>query len=249
MRLSRRGFIAGFVACPVCAGLSRAEEATHWSYEGKDGVADWGKVDPNYKACSIGGQQSPVDLKHTLPAEVGSLHIDWKPEAYVILNNGHTIEALVDNPGSVKLDEEVFTLKQFHFHHPSEHAVNGVRHEMEIHFVHANPNGDIAVVGVFVTPGERNEQFAEIIAAAPAKDGEKMFTAPINPESLLPKNRSRFRYEGSLTTPPCSEVVDWNLFEHPLEVAEADIARFKAIFPMNARPIQTTGRRFLLKGA
>ncbi|WP_294541681.1 carbonic anhydrase family protein [uncultured Rhodoblastus sp.] len=248
MRLSRRGFIAGFIACRVCAGLARAEEAAHWSYEGKDGIADWGRIDPTYKACSIGAQQSPIDLKQPMPAQVGGLHIDWKPEAYKILNNGHTIEAVVNNPDSVKLGGEVYQLKQFHFHHPSEHAVKGERHAMEIHFVHAHPNGDLAVIGVFIKPGARNAEFAEIMALAPATAGEKKFGTPIDPNRLLPKKRIRFRYEGSLTTPPCSEVVDWNVFEQPIEVAEADIARFKAIFPMNARPIQTTGRRFLLKG-
>jgi carbonic anhydrase len=247
MRLSRRGFMAGFVACPICAGLARAEGAGHWSYEHGD-AGQWGSLDQTYKACSIGSQQSPVDLKEPLPAEVGPLHIDWSPETYMILNNGHTIQANVTNRDKVKLGDTVYELKQFHFHHPSEHAVNGERHAMEIHFVHAHPSGNLAVVGVFVTPGARNAEFAEIIAAAPANEGEQNLGAPIDPNRLLPENRIRFRYEGSLTTPPCSEVVDWNVFEHPIEAAEADIARFKAIFPMNARPIQTTGRRFLLKG-
>lgn len=138
MRLSRR-FIAGFVACPVCAGLgaglARAEGAAHWSYEGKDGVADWGSVDPTYKACSIGSQQSPLDLKEPLTAEVGGLHINWKPEAYNVLNNGHTIQVNVTNADTVKLRDTIYGLKQFHFHHPSEHAVGGAHHDMEIHFV------------------------------------------------------------------------------------------------------------------
>ena len=248
MRLSRRGFMAGLVACPICAALAEAEGAAHWSYEGHGGPGDWGSLDQTYKACSIGSQQSPVDLKGPLPAQVGALHIDWRPEAYTILNNGHTIQANVTNKDTVKLGDTVYELKQFHFHHPSEHAVKGERRSMEIHFVHAHPNGNLAVVGVFVTAGARNAEFAKIIAAAPTTEGEKTLRAPINPNRLLPKNRIRFRYEGSLTTPPCSEVVDWNVFEHPIEADEADIARFKAIFPMNARPIQTTGRRFLLKG-
>lgn len=101
---------------------------------------------------------------------------------------------------------------------------------------------------MFIQPGAKNADFAALMAAAPTTEGEKMLGAPINPNHLLPRDRLRFRYEGSLTTPPCSEVVDWNVFEHPIEVAEADIAKFKAIFPMNARPLQLTGRRFLLRG-
>ena len=150
--------------------------------------------------------------------------------------------------GGILLDGKPFELKQFHFHHPSEHALGGERTAMEAHFVHANEAGKLAVVGVLMKAGAPNAEFSAIMATAPETEGKKALAAPLNPEALLPTNNRRFRYEGSLTTPPCSEIVDWNIFETPIEVDAADIAKFKSIFPMNARPLQAMGRRFLLKG-
>jgi len=248
MSLNRRGFIVGLMTCPICAGLAMAESTPQWVYEGKDGVADWGKLDKKFEACGIGSEQSPVDLTRPITAAVGPLRIDWKAEAFDIENNGHTIEAEGHAMGGILLDGKPFELKQFHFHHPSEHALGGARTEMEAHFVHANEAGKLAVVGVLMKAGPRNAGFAAIMAAAPKTEGKQALTKPLNPRGLLPRDRTRFRYEGSLTTPPCSEIVDWNVFEEPIHVAAADIEAFKAIFPMNARPLQAMGRRFLLKG-
>lgn len=248
MSLNRRGFIAGLMTCPICVGLAMAEGAPKWVYEGKDGAADWGKLDRKFEACGIGSEQSPVDLRQPILADVGPLRIEWKAEAFEIENNGHTIEAEGHDMGGILLDGKPFELKQFHFHHPSEHALGGERTEMEAHFVHANQAGKLAVVGVLMKAGARNAEFAEIMAAAPGTEGKKTLAAPLNPAGLLPSDTRRFRYEGSLTTPPCSEIVDWNILETPIEVDAVDILAFKSIFPMNARPLQAMGRRFLLKG-
>jgi carbonic anhydrase len=119
---------------------------------------------------------------------------------------------------------------------------------MEVHFVHAAADGRLAVVGVFMQPGRKNAAFAAIMQVAPRTEGEKTLEQPIDPRQFLPASKALFRYKGSLTTPPCSEVVDWNVFEQPIEVAEADIKAFQAIFSMNARPLQPVNRRFLLRG-
>ena len=86
------------------------------------------------------------------------------------------------------------------------------------------------------------------MAAAPKKEGSAALKAPLDPWAFMPKAREFFRYEGSLTTPPCSEVVDWNVMAKTITVSNADIAAFKAIFPMNARPLQPVNRRFVLRG-
>jgi carbonic anhydrase len=82
--------------------------------------------------------------------------------------------------------------------------------------------------------------------AAPRTKGEAALNKPVGPTALLPKNRHFFRYEGSLTTPPCSEVVNWYVFSSPIAVASTDFETFKGIFPMNARPLQPLRRRMLL---
>jgi carbonic anhydrase len=247
--LNRRSMLAGLLACPVCAGLARAEGASpHWTYEGHGGAGDWGALDQRFKACAVGAEQSPIDLRKATKADIGALKIDWKPEASKVVNNGHTIQINVAGASTANLDGDAFALKQYHFHTPSEHALDGARTDMEVHFVHANAEGKLAVVGVFMKAGAKHDGFAAIMAAAPKAEGEAALPAAVDPRKFLPKSKARFRYEGSLTTPPCSEIVDWNVFEQPIQVAESDVTAFVKLFPMNARPLQTIGRRFLLKG-
>jgi len=247
--LNRRSMLAGLLACPVCAGLARAEGAApHWTYEGHGGADEWGALDSRFKACAVGAEQSPIDLKKATKADVGALRTLWRAEAAKVVNNGHTVQVNVGGGSSASLDGDNYTLKQYHFHTPSEHALDGARTDMEVHFVHANSAGKLAVVGVFMTSGARHDGFAAIMAAAPKEEGEAVLPANVDPNKFLPKSKARFRYEGSLTTPPCSEIVDWNVFEQPIQVAEADINAFVKLFPMNARPLQTINRRFLLKG-
>ena len=248
MAINRRAFLTGLLACPLCTAAARAEQAHHWTYEGEAGADKWGELDSAFKACAVGAEQSPIDLKGAKRAVIDAVKLDWKPQAYKIVNNGHTIQANAAAGNGMTLGADRFDLKQFHFHTPSEHALNGQRTAMEAHFVHAHASGRLAVVGVFLTAGRANPAFAAVMAIAPRQEGEAELDKPLDIKTLLPNTRALFRYEGSLTTPPCSEVVDWNVYEHPVEVAKKDIDVFKAIFPMNARPLQSVNRRFLLKG-
>ena len=247
--MDRRKFIASLIACPVCASTARAEGAApQWEYEGEHGATKWGDMDSKFKACAVGAEQSPIDLTAAIRANVDRLAINWKPQAYDIVNNGHTIQANVKDGGSLTIGKTAYELKQFHFHTPSEHAFGGKRTAMEVHFVHAAADGRLAVVGVLMAAGKTHKGFASIMQAAPKKEGEAKLKATLDPRSFLPKGRDFYRYEGSLTTPPCSEVVDWNVFGTTIDVGTADIDAFKALFPMNARPLQALNRRFLLKG-
>jgi len=121
---------------------------------------------------------------------------------------------------------------------------------MEVHFVHANAAGSLAVVGVLMTTGRPNAVFNKIVSTMPEQEGPAVKADPaINPNGLLPAARSYYRYSGSLTTPPCSETVDWLVLADPIQVADADVARFAKLYPMDARPVQKTNRRFVLRSA
>ncbi len=248
MQTTRRSFLGGLIACPVCAHVAAAESA-HWTYEGATGPSQWGKLEKAFRACTTGTQQSPVDIKGAIKADLQNLVFDWKPQAFGIVNNGHTIQANAAPGSSLTLDGQKFALAQFHFHTPSEHALDGKRTIMEAHFVHADERGRFAVIGMFMVAGQANPAFAAVMANAPKKAGEKRAASAIDPNLFLPANKQRFRYEGSLTTPPCSETVDWNVFAQRIEVAQADIEAFKTLFPMNARPLQKLNRRFLLRAS
>jgi carbonic anhydrase len=247
MSIDRRTILKGLFACPACAAATGAmASGAHWSYED---APQWGAHDEAAKACAVGSQQSPVDLSGAIPASLDAIKIVWKPQAYRVVNNGHTFQCdAAPGAGGMTIGKESYDLLQFHFHTPSEHALAGKRTEMEVHFVHRHASGRLAVVGVLMVAGKAHPGFSAIMATAPKEEGGADLAKPVDPASFLPKGRKFYRYEGSLTTPPCSEVVDWTVYEAPIEVAKADIATFQAAFKMNARPLQSMNRRFLLKG-
>ena len=247
MSISRRQFVTALAACPVCVAAlrgARAEGAHTWSYERPE---SWGE-ESAFKACGVGDQQSPIDLTNPVRASIEPPTMSWPQGDFEVANNGHTIQLNVPPGGTLTSQGRKYELKQFHFHTPSEHALNGKRSPMEAHFVHMGEGGNAVVIGVFLEAGAKDASpvFSAVMNAAPKAEGNAKLSRPIDPEALLPKDRRFFRYEGSLTTPPCSEVVEWNVFSAPVAVAPADIEAFKAIFPMNARPLQPLDRRFLL---
>jgi carbonic anhydrase len=255
MALGRRDALkalAGGCFCAACGttlaqpGLA-GEAAAHWSYEGEDGPAHWGDLAAADRVCATGSQQSPIAIHGSIAAQLARLRFAWGLDAAEIVNNGHTIQLNFDEGAELKVGADAWRLAQLHFHHPSEHLIDGKASAMEIHFVHRDAGG-LAVVGALVKPGKSNSTFRKIIAAMPAVEGPaQKAPAGLNPLGLLPKARGYYPYAGSLTTPPCSETVEWMLLREPLEVAAADIEAFANLFPMNARPAQQIDRRFVLR--
>ncbi|AYM84021.1 carbonic anhydrase [Agrobacterium tumefaciens] len=247
--MERRRFLKGLAllaACPLCASTGYAAEGTHWSYKGEAGPGNWGGIDGQYAACSAGSQQSPLNITGAVKAEIPNLAIDWKKGGQMV-NNGHTIQINATPGGTLRRGEKTYELLQYHFHAPSEHLVEGQNFPMEVHFVHKNAEtGALGVLGVFIKSGVANVAFAELAAAFPTQAHTESSVGNIDPTALLPANLSYWTYEGSLTTPPCSEIVDWMVAMKPIEVDEADIAKFTAIYSMNARPALTPNRRFIL---
>jgi carbonic anhydrase len=223
-----------------------AVQQTHWTYEGAEGPEYWGELEPGYAACATGTQQSPIDLAAPVSAELQSIALNWNTGSWTVTNNGHTLQVNTPNGGSATIDGQTYQLNQFHFHTPSEHAIDGRHAALEAHFVHQNQQGDLAVIAVMLQPGESNDLFARIMAAAPHEEGESPVGGTVNPLDLVSTTDHFVTYQGSLTTPPCSENVEWLVLETPLTIAQADADAFAAIFPMNARPLQELNRRYIL---
>ncbi len=257
MQLQRRSLLTGLAVtmmCPICLSRGVAAEdghAKHWTYEGEEtGPEHWGDLKPEFQSCSVGTQQSPINLAEAIPSKVAKLNIAWKEMPLHLVNNGHTIQ-INTAPGSFAWEEggEKFQMVNFHFHHPSEHAIDGKRHEMEVHFVHLNESKTAATVaGVFIVSGPENESLKTIWAHLPRETNAtaKPENVTINPGKLLPSSLDRYRYEGSLTTPPCTEFVHWNIFRETISASDEQIQTFATLFPNNARPLVPANRRFLL---
>ena len=237
---------AGLALCPLCRPAFAAEGA-HWSYEGATGPAKWGDLDAASKACTIGLQQSPIDIVSPIKSQLPPLKLNWPKAADTIVNNGHTIQLNFAPGGMLTLADKKFNLLQVHFHRPSEHMIAGKSYPMEAHFVHRADSGALAVVGVLMSTGKPNAAFAKVVATIPAKEGPPVKADPaFNPNDMLPKKLSYYRYSGSLTTPPCAETVEWLLLTNPIIVAETDVAAFAKLYPLNARPVQRDNRRYVL---
>jgi carbonic anhydrase len=238
----------GLALCPLCAPRGFAAEGAHWSYEPPTGPDQWGDLDPAYKLCSAGTQQSPLDITGAIPTKLFRLRIKWDRRPDTIENTGHSIQLNFLAGNTLGVGERTFTLTQFHFHHPSEHRVADDSFPMEVHFVHADKDGDLAVIGALMKTGKANAAFNRITATMPATKGPPVKAdSAIDPNRLLPTDRGHYRYEGSLTTPECKEIVHWFVLATPIQVAEADVAAFAKLYPMNARPVLQTNRRFILR--
>jgi carbonic anhydrase len=242
--------LAGLALCPICTPTGFAAEGAHWSYEGSAGPAKWGELDEASKTCSLGSQQSPIDIGPTVKSRLPPLDIKWGKSPDTIVNNGHTIQLNFAEGSTLKFGGTSYKLLQVHFHRPSEHLIGGKNFPMEAHFVHRAESGALAVVGVLLAEGKPNAAFGKIMATMPAKEGPAVKAdAAINPNSLLPPRRGYYRYPGSLTTPPCAEIVEWLLLTDPVQVAASDVASFAKLYPMNARPAQKDNRRYVLQSS
>ncbi|MBN9670865.1 carbonic anhydrase [Roseibium aggregatum] len=225
-----------------------AADKPHWSYEGAGGPAHWGQIAENFETCEAGDEQSPVDLTNAIKAEPEAIVFHWNKDAdWTEVNNGHSIQANSENGGSIELNGKTYKLVQFHFHAPSEHAIDGRKFPMEAHFVHVADDGTIAVLGAMIEGGSDNGLFQKVMDSAPRSSGETVNLGTANPADIIPTGEHFYRYQGSLTTPPCSETVIWTLLKKPLKVSENAIAEFEALYSSNARPLQETGRRYILE--
>jgi carbonic anhydrase len=255
--MKRRDFLglaagAGLAACPICARLAWAADAPSapqpWSYKGPGGPDHWVALAPENRACGVGAEQSPIDLKDPIRADLPPLKINYRSQTLRILNDGHGIQINAEPGQMLAVGAEHYELEQYHFHHPSEHLVAGRRFAMELHLVHRHSSSRLVTLAVLLAEGAENRALAPIWANLPESPGpERLIGAlKLNPASLLPRRRQYFDYAGSLTVPPCSEVVSWIVFSEPVELSKAQIDKFAAIYPMNARPLMAPGRRFVL---
>ena len=226
---------------------SRTEQVA-WGYDEENGPDVWGQLDPGYVLCAEGTLQSPIDLVDATSAELPAIVFNYQPSVMDVHNNGHTIEVAPAEENRIEIDGTVYELLQFHFHAPSEHTLAGRSFDMEMHLVHRNEDGTLAVIGVLIGQGDENAAFNAMWEQLPATPGEtnRVENAAIDAGDLLPDDRSTYRYDGSLTTPPCSEGVRWNVLTTPIELSETQIAAFKALIHDNNRPVQPLNERELL---
>ncbi|MDA0769407.1 MAG: carbonic anhydrase family protein [Chloroflexi bacterium] len=216
----------------------------HWTYEGNSGPNYWGDLADDYIACKTGVEQSPIDIdsRFTVGAD-NSVFTNYGDTVVTILNNGHTIQINYDSGSVAYLDGGEYDLLQFHFHTPSENSVDGGRYPMEMHLVHKNAGGGLGVIGVLFESGEENPLFAKFWDFLPREEGNVASDLRISITDILPSEAQYFAFDGSLTTPPCSEGVKWFVVQEPVQASKAQMDKFMSIFGGNARPVQPLNSR------
>lgn len=216
--------------------------AAHWAYEGASGPRYWADLDDDNRLCKTGKEQSPIDIPASWPL-MEDITLDYRLSSLSILDNGHTIQFSPGPGNSATIAGRRYQLMQFHIHAPSEHKIDGHEVPMEIHFVHKDAKGQLAVIGVLVEKGkDASRVFDEIWDFVPQSINNP--TTPkdktFNILALLPAKLKVYRYRGSLTTPPCSENVLWSVASEPLKFSEKQIKAFEGRYRNNARPVQKT---------
>jgi len=238
-----------FVALALCAATVAAAQTTApWDYEGKRGSLVWGKLDPAYAACSQGHEQSPIDIRGAhLNKALQPIEFHYIAGPVKLENDGHTVFVHVD-PGSYIVAGGVrYDLIGFDFHHPAEEPVKGKLTDMDVHIIHKSADGKLAIIAVRLVEdlSNPNALLATLWPYLPTSPGaSEKVTDMVSPAGLLPADRGYWTYEGSLTTPPCTEGVRWFVYEQALPLSRGQLRAFAALFKVNTRPIQDPhGRR------
>lgn len=227
-----------------------AETESSWSYEGETGPESWGDLSEEYATCGTGQSQSPIDIPtgEARSGDVSGLELGYAGTELTLEDTGHGYKATPASENTLTIGEDSYRLLQFHAHTPSEHTVDGQSFPMEVHFVHQNDAGELAVVGVMVEEGAENGTYGPVVSALEAGQGSGTATVE-DMAALMPESQEYYSYSGSLTTPPCTEGVRWIVMESPVAMSAAQLAVFeeahgetnRPVVPLNEREVQYSG--------
>ena len=219
-----------------------------WSYEGATGPDHWADLSPDYVLARTGQKQSPIDIAtaDAIREEAPPIVLDYHPTTLDVVHNGHSIQDDYTGGGFLEIEGQRYDLAQFHVHSPSEHTIDGKPAAAELHFVHKNESGELLVLGVLIEEGAETAFIHRVQQYIPQEPGRANHVEGVlvDASELMPKSLASYRYEGSLTTPPCSEGVRWIVLREPIESSPDQIERLRKTIPKNNRPTQPLhGRR------
>lgn len=225
-----------------------AHGGLHWSYSGEVGPQAWGGLRAEFSMCAKGQRQSPIDIREGIAVDLEPIQFNYQAGAFGVIDNGHTVQVNVAPGNWIDLGGRRFDLVQFHFHRPSEERIDGRQFDMSVHLVHKDAAGRLAVVGVLLGKGATLQPVIQTVwnNLPLEKNQEARARSALDPAQLLPADRRYYTYMGSLTTPPCSEGVQWVVMRQPVTAGPEQIEIFSRLYPMNARPVQGgSGRRIM----
>ncbi|WP_432507481.1 carbonic anhydrase [Kineococcus arenarius] len=236
-------------SAPDAVQSAGAQRAVEFGYEGELGPANWASLSEDYAECADASQQSPIDLAGASTVPLPDLQFDYATGDVELKNTVHTVQGVEPSGSTMTVDGRTYSLTQFHLHEPAEHTVAGQTYAGELHLVHTDESGAVAVVGVLLQEGAADSALAEYFGQLPADTSQEVTLAGFDTGALLPQDRRTYRYTGSLTTPPCTEGVSWFVMQQPVEVSAEQLSDFRSVITENSRPVQPLGGRELLLDA
>lgn len=229
------------------ATMAAAQDNTQWEYSGKTGPQLWGRMDPSWRACAKGREQSPIDIKDAhLNKDLPPIEVHYIAGPITLKNTGKTIVAQVDPGSYIVINGLRYELTGFDFHHPAEHEFRGKFSDMEVHLMHQSADGKqvILAVRLIENAGNPNAVLATLWEHLPKFLGKsEKVTDMVSPAGILPADRGYWTYMGSLDTPPCTEGVRWFVFEQQVSVSREQLRTFAALYKLNTRPTQDLNHR------
>jgi carbonic anhydrase len=240
--------LAGALALSACASSSAHSGAAHWGYHGADGPPHWATLESEFAACGNGTRQSPIDIVDAATSAQAPPNVHYRNGRAVVVNNGHSIQADARGGGGITDDATNYPLVQMHFHAPSETTFAGRHAPVELHFVNTDTDGRSVVVAAMVQPGAENPAWQPYVDALGLKKGVST-TIALDWSKLLPSSAGSVRFDGSLTTPPCTEGVRWVVLTTPITMSQSQIDAFTHAYSGNNRPTQPSHGRLVTESA
>lgn len=231
--------------------MSEQAETIEWGYAGEGAPERWADLSADYAACAEGASQSPIDIVEA-PALAGAPppSFDYGGRSTEIARSKHSVHTHFDERNTLRSAEGDYRLLQIHWHTPSEHRIAGRSFPMELHLVHQRESGEIAVVGILYEVGAADPAIQRLLDAAPAARGDAAQNSDLAGRDFQPDEASYYAYDGSLTTPPCSEGVAWFIMRERRTVSAKQLAALsKIVGGENNRPVQPlNGRSVVVLG-
>jgi carbonic anhydrase len=228
----------------------KTEEPKHWSYDGESSPEHWAEIE---KESSCGGShQSPIDIvtadlvSQESGLKISDINYDKTTIIKDITNNGHSIQYNFDDKDNyVNFEGKRYDLVQFHFHAASEHTVDGMHFPLVIHMVHVSEDKNYVVFALMVSEGMESDAADFLESYLPIQSGEtKTIGEPHSFNNYFKGDFSHYSYKGSLTTPPCTEAVNWFVFKNPIKFSPAQVKAMADLMPRNNyRPTQPLNGR------
>ena len=200
-----------------------ASDAVEWAYDGPKGPENWGSLSEEYAACAAGKQQSPVDITGYVDGDPVPLYFSYGTDANEVRNDGKAVHFDYAPGNTMNIGQRTLTLISAHMHSPSEHLLHGASFAAELHMIHQDADGKLAVVGQFFRHGDPSPAVQAILDAAPATGETVAEGIGLNARDFTPEGQACFRYDGSKTTPPCDEPVDWYVMREPKTISQEQV--------------------------